>query len=810
MVNRMASVNLQNLPIEPPSSSWMQLHGRACRVYSDRVLEVGLYALQHCGLFLRRCAPIDYIYITCKRTLNKVSQWATHYELFASEELKTHSQREKEQKIEEMRLVMGEDSPYARFSRETAKLVNDLFPKIISQQMSSIPLMAESSFMYRLWLPYRYLNYQFDRRTNYRDRVLQLSLARIAERWYTYATTNFAHALLSKENIDPILNFEYVFAKICEKLKPHIRGEVVRDGIKMSDVILGSFARSIELLQKCDIHSQDFCLQSDAMIARLGWYKKNNALPPGVPDPEDERVRLNSSNLEQELDSALYNYLESLSIDILDKMIPKNYDNPFLDFIYSLGVENAFNNSFLYFLYWLEGKEILMKLLSYLIAELGVKQVSDPHQLAIAILTALGRESADFEIDGFGRGKMNTIFETGEKMIRRHLAEKGNAPADVIGEFLQVNLKHRPENMEGGEQRKEAKEILAIALRDLLYDAIKPEAYRHQGGLKDIRKMVQQVPFLGGATILLNTLYSTFHFSFAYYFMSKEQKEQSQDSCIAYVLKNIWGMDYTEKLSNKTVALLYHPAWRLVVLQLIHDVTSHIFKKPQEPNEKKELPKQANESSTNDHLRIIATFIFKHYTDDVIGNIADWLKIPLDSVVGYVLSDEVIDSWRKNLSAPEKPFLENGMESGIPSINETDLYLRVAGSFHREWIFFKGDSKFWELFVREYLNRATRITAKNLDGSTHACARDLAEVRSKLVQEMLNMEIAELRKKLLSLPEDLEEKEPTVTRLEEQAEIVPDYMEEVIKREPTVTRSGPQGKIFSDYVGAGQVGSSSQ
>jgi hypothetical protein len=730
----------------------VKLHFIAYRALCNKITDVGLSVINTVvrpeetfesyddfGGYLRRFAPIDYTYTTCKRAVNKVSQVATGVELFNSEELKTNNQLQKEREVSEMGEELGKKTVYPQFCSETAKLVDDLFPKLIGMQMIHIPRIAEQSFFYTLWLPYRYLNHQIDRRTDYRKAMLDSGVFKSMSRWYWFLTSNFSNSLLCKNNVSPILNFEHVLLKICMKVKPKVEGG--EQGTTLIDVVIASVAKSIEKLQECDeyLETLDFDSRREKFIERLEWHRKDQSLPPGVPNPR--KVPLNVSNLEEKLDKAMYEYLDEISTMILDELAPK-----------------SFKNKFVHLVYWLEGKNGLVKLLSFLIGELGVKQVSDPHLFALAILTALGIEVADFELDGFGRDKMETIFKAGEKMIK-HSLEEGISSSVVVDDFVNTGLKHSPESVEGIRQKKEAREQLEKVLCRLLYDGIKPESYRYSGGLKDFRKMMQKVPILGMATVLGNALYSTLHLSVAYYFRSKDQ---SQDTLSTYMFKSLWGKDYTKTLTRKTMELIYHPAWRLVALQLVHDVTNHLFNRAKEVH-------QVEQKSTNDHIRTVASFVFRHYTAEA--------TVSLESLFSLLLSDEMIGSLKEMFSSPGKPFLETAMESILPTINEITLFIRVGEGFRKDAVYFDGDAKFWELYVREYLNRAVVVEVrKRYSRNERPNLEVLTSIRDEIVKQMLDMDITEVRKKLISLPKKIEiNKKPQITVLQEFNESMVDW-----------------------------------
>lgn len=741
VINQHPSENSVNLRV------WMvRAHFGAYRAVCNQITGLGLFVInrvikpeksfsdyEEFGTYLRKFAPIDYTCVTGRRMANKVSQVLVDQELYSPEELKTNNQQLKEREIKEMSLKLGEDSAYTNFCKDTALLVDELFPKLVCAQMIGLPRLVEQSFMYTLWLPYRYINYQINRRKDYRQKMIDSDAFKTMERLYWYVTTNFTHSLLCKENVSPILNFEHVLLQLCMKLKPKV--EEKNKGTSLTDVILRSVSKSIERLQACDeyLNGLKFDSKREAFIERLEWYRVKGYLPLGTPNPSVDR--LNVSNLEDELDRAMYEYLDQISTKILDELVPKK-----------------FKNHFVHFVYWLEGKNGLVKLFSYLLGELAVKQVSDPHLFALSILSGLGIETADFELYGFGRGKMETIFKAGEKMIK-HSLEENVSSSVVVEDFLNTELKSNPQSVEENKQKKEARENLEKVICQILYDGIKPESYRHSGGLKDVRKFMQKIPIVGLVTMIMNTMYSTLHLSISYYFRKKEQYD---DSLSTYWLKNMWGQDYTKTLTERTMELLYHPAWRLLALQLIHDVTNHIF------NRGGEVHRLDKEPSTNDNIRSIASFMINHYTKG--------LSVPIEPIFSSFLSDETIDSIKKSFSSPEKPFLETAIESILPTINEITLYLKVGQGFRKESVYFEGDAKFWELYIREYLNRAVELkVSERYSIAEVPSVETRARIRDELVRELLNIEdMVGVRKKLISLPKKVDKHQDPVTKIEKE------------------------------------------
>src|SRR5262249_39351848 len=132
------------------------------------------------------------------------------------------------------------------------------------------------------------------------------------------------------------------------------------------------------------------CSAKQKFIARLTWHKGNNTLPKGVPDPSQER--LTPENLQKKMDESLSEYIHHYVEKYLNKISIKQ-----------------FNEGILGVIYFLEGKDLLIKLLIFLISEFGIKQLADPHLFALSFLNSNGIEVMDYELDGFGRDKRSVI-----------------------------------------------------------------------------------------------------------------------------------------------------------------------------------------------------------------------------------------------------------------------------------------------------------------------------------------------------------------------------------------------------------------
>ena len=323
---------------------------------------------------------IDYSKVTTQRIIltayNKISKG----EQVCLKEYKTLVELRRENEIQVMQGELINKQSFIEFSQVIDKLMNELFPKIMSELILKVPSLAEKICLYNLKIFYFYVHYQINRRTNYRERLLTSSIFKDINQIFSYFRTNISQCILSEETIKPIINSEYVSLKILKGVDKKIRE--AKPIPSMSDIFIASFAKSFKLMEEVDRYMKENKFnelsEKEAFISVLQWYKNRGALPKGIPDPD--MLSLNESNIIENLDISLYRYLDQLSEEIINAMVPKTHKNKILGLAY-----------------WLEGKNGLIKLLSFLIGELGVRQIADPQLLAIALLNASGVETLDYE-----------------------------------------------------------------------------------------------------------------------------------------------------------------------------------------------------------------------------------------------------------------------------------------------------------------------------------------------------------------------------------------------------------------------------
>ncbi|MEC7839244.1 MAG: hypothetical protein VX777_04300 [Chlamydiota bacterium] len=752
---------------------WMiRVHFEAYRAVNDNILRIGSIAYNgiariplvqsSLGMIGRKVSDnheVQYVKATTCRLVNGLVTAICSQSCFEEDTLKTQVQKNRELEIVEMQNRFGNDSAYPKFSKATAELISELFRKQISCLLLEIPPLAESVTLYKLGLTFRYINYKLNQRTGYRDKFLSSDLGGYLDRVYCIFRTNLTHSLLSDANVSPIINFEHIFLKLFTKIHPKLTQKP--EGITNNDVLIHTLAESLNLMERSDseIMAQSFSSEDEAFIARLHWYKRNGVLPPGVPDPD--KVSLNTGNLAKSLDEAMFSYLDEVSEEIIDTVVPKKQKSKVLRI-----------------LYWLEGRDGLIQVLSFLIGELGINQVADPHLFALAVLNARGVEVADYELNGFGRGKADIILKVGEQMLK-DMNDGIASTSDIISVFKNSTLKQSPGSYEAILQKREAKQELKKYISNAIYSLIKEDDFKHDGLLKGVRETMQQLPILGTATTGMHLLFNGMFFSLNYFFSDRQNI-----SFFSHVTRHLSGRKLADFLTNRVMALIYHPAWRLVILQSVENLRNHL-KKSKDPEYKlKKL------DSIGD-LRTISTFLMKHMTTD--------FPVKLDALTNFIITDDLLKQFRVYLKPSGKPIIEVAIESLVPTIKELLLYWKISEAFRKSGINFDGDEKFWEIYIREYLARLVLLKEKDTGSLS---LEQKMQYRNEVVEGLLALSEKEQRRQIVKNIEVIKNQYPEVKEFLE-FQLIDDYViqndnEEIEKFEVVVEASLSESNYPSD------------
>jgi hypothetical protein len=337
-------------------------------------------------------------------------------------------------------------------------------------------------------------------------------------------------------------------------------------------------------------------------------------------------------------------------------------------------------------------------------------------------------EVMDYDLEGFGRGKREVILKTGQKMMVEAIHSNSHDSIEDI--FNQSGLKYSPKSFEAFLQKKEAKEELKKTISSMLHQAIKKNNFQHPDLiLKETREKVGQIPFIRAATLGLHLLINGTFFSLGYLFQTKD----SHQSFLSWMLRHFSGKKLTDYLAERIVELIYHPSWRMTLLHLIEQTLSPNFQKTGEIKNKEILKEE---------LLKITSFLFEHFTSPSTFPFQE----NMGSLIEKISGDTVLKIFLDALQTKGPPLIEKCLNSFSPTLKESLLHTRVVNSFRKEAVYFEGDAKFWEYFLREYLNQLVHVQIKQEGGySDRLTLTQHLDTREKIVEQLLSLNQEELR-----------------------------------------------------------------
>jgi hypothetical protein len=280
-----------------------------------------------------------------------------------------------------------------------------------------------------------------------------------------------------------------------------------------------------------------------------------------------------------------------------------------------------------------------------------------------------------------------------------------------------------------------------VFIANLLYDALKPENFKQQEGLlKSARERASNLPYIGVATVGLHFLINGTFFSLGYFLRNKDLENTS---FLAWMAKKFVGKKLCDYLAMKIVELVYHPSWSITLLQLIDSVIA--MQKGELKADKQEI--------TAEELKPLTEFLFHHFSGD-----KELLQTDVASIFDYFSSDQIYSTFQQicqpQLSAQGRKdpqeLLENMLEALLPTIRELQLYSKVTSHLRQAGLAFEDDSKFWEMFIRETLNR---LVSQSLMG-LNIKINESAAYRNTLVEKMLAMDTLTLHEFLAATQND--------------------------------------------------------
>lgn len=678
------------------------------------------------GLFARNClssvsslygflpgmSSLDVGFRMLLKTVSTVSKTVSGNPLFAKETLLTIKQRERLADIETKKQIL-EDKEVLSLCRKAGTLVDETIPIVASDILGEVPAWVEGVATYSAWayIPFfsrigaRYINYQLQKRADLYESI-RSAVAHVFGRSYSGLTSRYSEAVITKSLTGPWVDFEHLALIFCTKLQELHMG--MEEDLKRSDpndpkvpknvgLVLRALAIVMSRQAAIDAFIKAEGLQDERaqFIARLEWHKRDKSLPPGLPDPS--KVTLTPENLSFELKAALMRDMTVVVEKVLNKFAPSGMRNNLL--------------------YWLEGKDMLVKVFTTLFVELGVEQLVNPHNFCLLVLSAAGYKTLQFELDKFGKGTNDHLFKTAQGMLKAALADKPDSEA-IVRQFIESELKAAPGGLGAEKQKQEVRALVTRYVSDMI------TAYMGGSSNRPQEPQAEGVGITGFANLALQVLIRTTVYSYKAV-QGTLKKGQTLSGDIQKGIAD--GTNVIDTLANQVVSLIYHPSWRVTVLYVIDAAVQALTV----PEHKKEI----TEEDCRKYFGAITKFLYGHVTLDMFAKLAKGL------------TGEAAYSAFKSAVQPKKdsPLLSKVVPIALPIVEELLLYERVTQFMRERNVSVPADSKFWESYVREYLDRvesfslSDKYTEFAIDQAD--ARREIREKAAKAFSELSRLEL---------------------------------------------------------------------
>ncbi len=629
---------------------------------------------------IRQFSAVDNAVTLFMQAIDAVSR-RVYGPLFDENSLKTYKQIQREEELARMKASVAKDSACHNFCTVTALFIDETAKQIFAENLNLLPRKFEdwTHFKICLGLPYytgylvEYAYIQMQRRQDVRGDLLESTTGKSLQRLYGRCRLKIADSLLDKAVVEVFVSFEHALWKLCLWAKSLESEDKTRKPIpRLVSSILHSLApllssqtstlESFKAQAKIDPLSRE-----EQLICCIVDCKRKNLLPPNLPDPDS--VRLDVANLHQELDKALHNYLKNVIDKLLDKHVSLK------------GVSKV--------LYTLEGKHFLKETVTSLLVESVFEQILDPDQFAILLLSGARIETMPIEKQGFGPQGPKFIWTHGKAILDYMQKPKAN-PAIAIKAYEDLKLRYNPRSrrqIQGRlETKKQLKSLVSGIIRKLFDKRPKDRSGSNGITTESLRKAVGDLPYVGPITKGLRFGFNAAYFS-VQYFLSEAEKEEG---FWLWLTKELSGDPLFDHIAEKIVELLYHPVYRIAILQALHTIIEKEVSEKEDPN-----------AGTNirHNFKTVATFLFSHIAPPSMQqSVGKWAT--------HFTGDKAFQAFAEKITTPpEEPVLEKRLPLIQSIVEEYLLYVRLTQTMRKKGVEFEGDAKFWEFYIREYLNK---------------------------------------------------------------------------------------------------------
>ncbi len=681
---------------------------------------------------------IDLGFRSALKLVSKVAQVFSSTPLFSEETLLTIKERQRREDVERKKVFLATSLESAEekgrdvvlikdclsLCKLSGSLIDESIPRVAADILGTVPAVAEENAVYAAWymVPFlpraflRYVNYQVQKRLAVRDGLVGSSFVQMLGRAYSSVTSRLTQGVVRKSLTSPWVDFEHIVLTLVTKLQEmqnNMAEDLKRQDSKTSPVpknvalVLKALASVMSRQDKAEeyIKEKRFIGENASFIARLSWHKENGGLPPGLPDP----AILTPDNLSVELQKALEKHMAKLMERLLDKFAPSEMRNNWI--------------------YWLEGKDLLIKIFSSMAVELGVDQLVNPHSLGNLILSAAGYKIEHLELDKFGFRASKTVFDTTQSMLRESLQERPDSES-ILRKVTQADLKAGCGGSSALEQRRETRDLLTV----YVYEMIKKAMGQNLNTSQDKAPLESKLGVAGIANFALQVLISaTVH---AYKSLKGDLKPHET---LAERVKQDFASqsDILVHLAKRIVGLIYHSSSRITVLSVLNVIVESLLT----PDHKKEA---ISEKESKQHFQEVTTFLYGRITVEQFKTFASMLT-----------GDAAFKAFSAAIQPKGESLIKKGVPVLLPIVQELLLYGRVHQHFRNLGCSFAGDAKLAETYVRLYLNHVESFSlSPGVYTEFHVDqVPDRALIRAKLLDVFHKLPPEELIKKLSLDPE---------------------------------------------------------
>lgn len=632
----------------------------------DPYIADGFEAAMKCYRMLRRDGIIDY---TMSRSYRMVNALAVHFfetPWVDPQWIKTGSEKRMEEELALMRAPLDPQKASTRSIDILVTFVETIIPKLMHE--------------------------------------------RYFKRWYLYP---LKRSFFSKDNLLPFVNWEH-FLLTQLTAKPYLK-DIPLTRRQMGAALFKSLA-----------NFQRLHAASTGPIETLKRLAEKELLPTSLPKP----VNLYSHNLEEELDNALYSFIEAKIEPLVDSYGPASLRDGI-----ALGTVHK-----------LFGKKLQAKVVTGIIIECVFRPLVDPYQLSLTLLSSLGRDTLPLDIWGFGPECTPHVLEIGQRMCK-DLPDKYSP--ETLSHFTQSKLRASIGGQIEQEQRAKAKKLLIEALSELFSVLIQAQksGEKSEDALGRIVDSMKSLPVVGLATISLSAIVNSLSLSWGYF------TQDSSSSYFSWMAAQLFGKALADHLAERAVEMIYDPSWRLMMTYLLTDLIKAL-----------EKPAVVSSAVSPQDVQVVAQYLFSHFAP--MGKSIPKI-LPEDTL--WKMSKQIGEWFDTSLVADPEEFVSAALQ---PPLKELILSYRVCDHFRTNVVHFEGDAKFWQVFVCQVLN--ARV-GNQFRAWKSAPQQERARFRQELVDELFTQDAATL---VQTLSEPITFQEEPLAKSTGKIQIVEEYKQD--------------------------------